>query len=425
MAGIDRRGVLTGMAAASWARAGLAAAAADLPERAGAPLPPWREGTLEIHHLSTGRGDCTLVIGPDGTGLMIDAGASDDGLDVSVPPRPNASRRPGEWIARYARRRLPGPGLDYFVASHLHPDHIGAVAADSPLSPRGGYRLTGVTDVAEGLPIEAVFDRGWPDYAYPEPQTADFATNYIAYMRARAALGLRNGRIEPGRADQLVLAHQPRRYPGFEVRALARDGRVWSGRGDGAIETFPPLAGLAKADRPTENMCSVALRIAYGGFRYFGGGDLTADTYDGVLPWADIEGAAARACGPVDVAAACHHAYYDAVGPVTVAALRPRVWVVPAWHVSHPDMKPLERMLSRRLYPGPRDLFLTQATPESLKVNARFLSQAKSVLGHVIVRVEASGAYRVVVTDSADEDDRVLAAFGPYSSAIKAANAAA
>ncbi|MBI1199539.1 MAG: MBL fold metallo-hydrolase [Phenylobacterium sp.] len=409
MARVARRAVLGGLAAL--------AAAPRAQAQAGGRLSPWRPGTLEIHHLATGRGDCTLVIGPDGTGLMVDAGATASPPEMSTAPRPDGTRRPGEWIARYARRRLPDPdaGLDYFVATHIHPDHIGDVTPRSPPAPGGAYRLTGVSDVAAGLPIRQVFDRGWPDYADLPPIDAPFAANYLAFLKARAAAGLANGRLEPGRADQLVLRRRPRDFPGFEARVLAANGRVWTGRGTTARATFPPLAALAPQDRPTENMASVALRIGYAGFAWFCGGDLTAETSDGALPWADIEGAAARACGPVDVAVACHHGYYDAVGAAAVAALRPRVWVVTPWHVTHPDLKPLERMTGPRLYPGPRELFLTQVTPEALKVGDRFLRKAASVSGHVVVRVEPTGLYSVFVTDPWSEADRVLAAFGPYA----------
>jgi hypothetical protein len=231
-------------------------------------------------------------------------------------------------------------------------------------------------------------------------------------MRARAAAGLRNVRIEAGRADQIRLG-------AATVRAVACNGRIWTGEGDAARETFPALAGLAPQDRPSENMCSAALRIDHAGFRYFTGGDLTANTLDGALPWADVEGAAARACGPVDVAAACHHGYYDAVGAEAVRALRPRVWVIPAWHVTHPDMKPLERIYSERLYDGPRELYLTQVTPEARKTDDRFLRLAKSLDGHVVVRVEADGAYRVLVTDSSDEADRIKGVSGPYRPAAR------
>ena len=37
-------------------------------------LPKWQEGYMDIHTIATGRGDATLVVMPDGTTLMIDAG---------------------------------------------------------------------------------------------------------------------------------------------------------------------------------------------------------------------------------------------------------------------------------------------------------------------------------------------------------------
>lgn len=403
MIGPDRRGLIAGLAAT--AGFGVRASAAQMTQES--TLEPWRPGTLEIHHIATGRGDCTLVIGPERQGLMIDAGATADGTEMATPARPNGSMRPGQWIARYARRRLGREALDYFLASHLHPDHVGDPAANNAPASRKGYRLSGLPDVADRLPIWTVLDRGWPDYGYVEPIKAPFADNYLAFMRDRAEGGGRNLRIEAGRADQI-------NFGTALVRVVACNGRVWTGRGDQARETFPPFAGLRPEDRPNENMCSAALRISFAGFSYFTGGDLTANTFEGALPWADIEGAAARACGPVDVAAACHHGYYDAVGADTVRALKPRVWVVPAWHVTHPDMKPLERIFSERLYAGPRDLFVTQITPEARKTGDRFLKLAKSLDGHVVVRVEPDGNYRIIVTDSADETDRVKAVFGPF-----------
>lgn len=409
MAQLDRRRLVLMLAAAPSAPALAGADLADDTAAVGRPLGPWRPGTLEIHHLATGRGDCALVICPDGSSLMIDAGASASDPDLTTAARPSAAYRPGQWIARYARRRLPRPVLNDLVVTHLHPDHLGDPAG-APLAASGAFRLTGVSDVAAALPVETVFDRGWPNYAYSPPPRAPFADNYLAFMRSRAAAGLQNRRIRAGQ----VLRSSQGPAAAFEVRAVACDGQVWTGEGQAARATFPPLAELAPQDRPTENMCSAALRIAFGRFSYFTGGDLTSDTQDGALPWADIEGAAARACGPVDVAVACHHGYFDAVGAAAVTTLRPRVWITQAWHVSHPGMKPLERMFSQRLYLGPRELFLTQATPEALKVGARFLKAARSVSGHVVVRVQPSGRYQVFVTDSFAETDQVLLACGPY-----------
>ncbi len=41
----------------------------------GEPLPAWTPGTLDIHQINTGRGDAALLVFPDGTSLLIDAGA--------------------------------------------------------------------------------------------------------------------------------------------------------------------------------------------------------------------------------------------------------------------------------------------------------------------------------------------------------------
>src|SRR5262245_56972227 len=101
----------------------LLAALPALAQTAAAPpsiLPRWTAGWLDIHHLATGRGNSTLIICPDGTTVLIDAGAASGGSTVTTPPRPDGSRRPGEWIARYIGRWLPATGrngLDYFVAT--------------------------------------------------------------------------------------------------------------------------------------------------------------------------------------------------------------------------------------------------------------------------------------------------------------------
>jgi hypothetical protein len=70
--------------------------------------------------------------------------------------RPDASRRPGEWIARYVQRQLratTATGLDYALMTHLHGDHVGQVGAECPDSQTGKYKLTGISDVTETVPI--------------------------------------------------------------------------------------------------------------------------------------------------------------------------------------------------------------------------------------------------------------------------------
>ena len=139
--------------------------------RVGSPLPAWQPGELDIHHIHTGRGDALLFVLPDGTSLLNDAaGRRVEQAPFSFPTRPDASRAPGEWIARYVRRALPAgaQGLDYALLSHFHGDHIGVVDDNSPTSRHGGdYRLAGITEVAEHVPIARLIDRAWPDYRAP------------------------------------------------------------------------------------------------------------------------------------------------------------------------------------------------------------------------------------------------------------------
>src|SRR4051812_16512207 len=65
-------------------------------DRVGQPIAPWSAGTLDIHQISTGRGNAALVVMPDGTTLLVDAGAA---TAPFADARPNATRSPAAWIA--------------------------------------------------------------------------------------------------------------------------------------------------------------------------------------------------------------------------------------------------------------------------------------------------------------------------------------
>lgn len=407
-----RRGLLSVAAALGMAPWAAAAPSPDEDEDVvGQPLRPWRRGGLDIHHIATGRGDSALIIGPDGSSLMIDAGASGTPPPASLDIRPGPERRAGEWIGRYARRHLAATGeprLDAFLVSHLHPDHVGDVGPDMPLAPSGAYRLTGVSDVAALLPIGLLVDRDYPDYAFPKPWDAPFAKNYQAFIRERVWIGGRVERFQVGAADQL-------RLPGLEIRNLAANGEVWTGRGTETRHLFPPIETLAKDDIPDENACSAAIRLRYGAFGYFAAGDLTSSSLDGALPWRGVETPAAQVAGPVDVAVAAHHGMFDATGADVVRALRPRAWIIQGWHAAHPSPDALERMLSQRLYPGARDVFATGLSPANVLAHKWLTDRLAARDGHIVVRVAPGGGhYRIVVTSNLDETDKVLAAWRPW-----------
>ena len=79
-------------------------------------LPAWTEGTLYIHHISTGRGNASYFVMPDGTTMLIDAGEADPSFIASVAPlkafpqRPPQSIRPaiGLQITSATSRQLGG-----------------------------------------------------------------------------------------------------------------------------------------------------------------------------------------------------------------------------------------------------------------------------------------------------------------------------
>jgi hypothetical protein len=116
-------------------------------------------------------------------------------------------------------------------------------------------------------------------------------------------------------------------------------------------------------------MCSIAIRLSYGKFDYFTGGDLTSDVTEFGKAWADIETPVANATGSMEVAVADHHAYFDAVGPGLVRALRPKVFIIPSWYIAHPSISPLRTTLSAKLYGGARDLYATCVMAANRMVN--------------------------------------------------------
>ena len=384
----------------------------------GGPLAAWEPGILEIHHIDTGRGNATLVLGPDGTSLLIDAGEAHSAERTMAPARPDASRRAGEWIGRYVQRRLDRVGsdaLDMMLLTHLHGDHVGEVTTASPPSKRGNYRLTGAADVAEAIAIREVIDRGWPDYNYPVHAQDATALNYIALAHELARRGTKVSQACAGSASQISLRRKPDVYSGFQARIVAANGMVWTGIGDSAAARFPAVADFSGLAMPSENMCCVALRLEYGGFRYYTGGDLTRDTDYGRFPWHDIESPVAEAVGQVSVAVANHHGYFDGCGPAAVRALQPRVWILPTWHASHPAMSVLANLYSEELYAGERLVFATGMTPEALLTTERFSRLLKSSEGHVVVRVADGGhQFTVFVVDAKDETGTVVSAFGPF-----------
>lgn len=399
------------------------AAAQDIVPQVGKPLPAWHDGEMDIHHINTGRGEASFLVLPDGTTLLVDAsGKTVEAPPFTLPTRPDASRAPGEWVARYVRRVMPGSAqkIDYAVISHFHGDHMGGIVPDSPMAREGGYQLSGITEVAEHLPIGRIIDRGWPDYSYPaelKNRTVDNYRKFLAWQTSHHHLAVE--KFRPGRNDQLKLLRKPAAYPQFEIRNLIANGEVWTGVGSETRSLFPPLASLAPDEVPIENKLSIAFRVSYGKFDYFTGGDLSANGDETLSPadaWKNVEAPVGQVTGPVEAMKANHHGSWDANSAAFLGHLRPRVIVVGSRAEGHPAVNTYNRMTSRHSWPGPRDIFVTNVSPATFKTTYN-IEKAASTQGHVVIRVAKGGAsYRVIVVDDSDENMRVKAAFGPYAS---------
>lgn len=390
-------------------------------------LPPPPAGGMDIHHINTGQGNAAFFIFPDGTTMLFDCG---DGRDIKrtpnfkAPPRPDGSRSPAEWIARYIQKFHPaGPdgALDYLVVSHFHSDHMG-----------------GVPDLAQRLKIRTVLDRGWPDYQKTAPFKGELADQYKAALKDQIERhGAKAEQFKPGVADQIVLRQEPAKFPQFEVRNIAVNGEIWTGAGTEARQRMPA------SEVPNENASSVAMRIRYGGFDYFSGGDLAGvpggETSRNIpLPtarrpppeWADMESPIAWVTGPVDVLVLNHHGGQDTTNAFFLSVLQPRVHVAQVWDSIQVTAEVLQRLRSERIYPGPRDIFTTNGLWEGKKEHMIIFYGEETALrhvedlqkltanqGHIVIRVApGGGSYSVYVLDDTQESFRIRSLHGPYES---------
>ena len=386
---------------------------------AGREIAPWQPGMLDIHQISTGRGNAGLYILPDGTTLLVDAGELSSKSPRNTPDRPDSTRTAGEWISRYIKHALrhdPHPALDYVLLTHFHGDHIGSIAANSPDSPSGQYKLTGLTRVAEDFPIGKLLDRDWPDYKSQVPNDST-TKNYLAFIKWQTQNNrLKAERFIPGRNNQILLHRDPKKYPNFEFRNIGSNGEVWTGADDKTRQLFPDLKSVPRADWPSENMLSISFRLRYGRFDYFNGADTPGVPPEGAPLWHDVETPVASVVGPVDAAILDHHGYLDSQNEFLVSTLRPRVWTISVWVAAHPTDRVWNRLRSTRLYPGPRDIFATDLHPATQLVISS-LDKLSSSHGHIVLRVSPGGDnYRVVIVDDTSESHNVTKVFGPYSS---------
>lgn len=88
-----------------------------------------RAKTLQITFLSVGQGEASLITFPDGKRMLVDGGGNPQGGGMDVGKRLLA---PALWS-------MGVTSLDYLVATHDHPDHIGGLGYIASVFPIGEF----------------------------------------------------------------------------------------------------------------------------------------------------------------------------------------------------------------------------------------------------------------------------------------------
>ena len=414
--------------------------------KVGDELTPWVEGCFDIHFVNTQMGECTFLIFPDGTQMLIDAAGSlletrggsapNEGIRKRWDPTKDSSFNCNRFIENYLRKCMKWTGnecIDYALVTHLHNDHYGSHLGlpASPNSPT--FVQQSMVYIMDNFKIGKLMDRAYPDYNYPFDMRKVYSDNdessvrnWIRAVEWHAAnKGLNVEKVKAGSGNQVVQVRNASKYSSFNARVIGVNGEVWTGSGESTEKTFPPLEKITCANPPSvvntdncpeENHESAVLRFSYGMFDYWAGGDMQ---YDGMstYAWKDIETPMAKACGQVEVMKADHHGSSSTNGFTTKSQamkyLKPQCWVVCGWTDIHPRQATFEGVTN--LLPD-LNVFICN-TCESMTKYANYSKAVKGADGHIVVRVVNNGSkYYVYTVSDSDEKMTVKRIAGPYSS---------
>ncbi len=397
----------------------------DPDQEIGKPYRGWKSGEVDLHFIATGCGENAFHILPDGTTFLIDAGDWNHAdYKEGTEHTPDASKRPGEWIARYISRLRPGlEKIDYVMASHFHTDHTGA--PDSGFGKKGlegdaDYMISGISHVGEFYRFGTAFDRGYPTYDRPTTWAPRERENLVKFWEyAEKNAGLKREEFVVGALDQIKLVNEPEKYD-FHVRNIARNGVLWTGE-EGKVFDYFEEYPKNKETQKNENTRSLVLVMNYGPFRFYTGGDVGGVVLDNDGKDVDFEGAIGRVVGPVDVCKANHHSYKDSMRKSFVNAVQARAYVVCVWDRWHLQDNTASNMCddSANGYPGDRIMCPTAVHPGNAEMMEGKSWRNKLVErgGHVVVKAYDGGKkYKIYYLTARDESMNVELVFGPFES---------
>lgn len=166
---------------------------------------------LDLHHISTGKGNCTFVKAPDGTTLMIDAGAT---FRTAARQYPNSDRTVGAWIADYVLAWKARERVSTLSSLRTSTGIIWASPARGALLLRMALGcLPASVKSPRSCPVGQILDRGWPEYNLPAPDRSKALQNYRAFLKTFTTKGGRAQQIRPAVSPKCHSCMLPRVTP--------------------------------------------------------------------------------------------------------------------------------------------------------------------------------------------------------------------
>ncbi len=236
--------------------------------------------TLRILAIDVGQGDSTLMIGPSGKTLLVDAGPVTAGINSVLPTLASLSINHLDWI----------------LATHFDADHIGGISEVL----KGPDQISNTED--DLTPLSGILDRGDDT----DKNTPTYK-NYLAEINSRE-----RHTVTPGM--KLELGH------GAEVTAIVVNGHYSDGR-------------LIHLNPDEENESCIGLLVTYGNFHYFTAGDLTGGGISREET-KDMETTAGEIIGDIDILHVGHHGSRTSTNEHFLNLITPEAAVI---SVGHPN----------------------------------------------------------------------------------------
>ena len=370
--------------------------------RKGRTLPAWSEGYLDIHTISTGRGECIFLILPDGTSIVVDAGEfSREGKKYkNVLQRPNAQTRPTKAFGDYIRHFNPYDAVDYFNLSHFHMDHMGNMEPEYTKCAEGDYTLTGVMALYHQVPFREVIDRAYGAYdsLKVKAMSVKVMEEYKKFLDYHVAKGnIKASQFELGAVNQFAMKHNAAAYPNLKIENICTNGYVW--RDGKAVDVYEGIR-----DKIRENAASCGFVVRYGKFDFLTAGDI-GDYYD-------LELRVAEAVGEVEAVKAHHHLSPHSMCQPSMEVLSPQTLVATSFYVR--DIQPDKSKFGYIDNLG-CDIYCTSVGESLLEQYPKEYAVCKATSGHIVIRVAPKGdSYMVYTLDDTDSKYRVKRIDGPF-----------